>query len=355
MNNVNRGTGGVPARRPACVRCLWTGLLAAIALLAVATVPGARARLPEPGGWVLRFADDFKGPAGQLPSSGRWIFDTGHHYPYGPQDWGTHEVERYTRDPANVSLDGHGNLRITPLRDAAGRWTSARIETRRADFEPPPGGILRIQARIRMPDVSGPAAQGYWPAFWAMGRSYRARHDWPASGEFDIVENVNGLDNVWLTLHCGVNPGGPCNEPNGIGHIAVCPAASCLGRFHVYTFEWDRTVSPRQLRWYVDGHLEHQITQDQVPASTWRQLTHQGGYFVLLNVAMGGEFPQALGGGASTPNRATAPGHAMLVDYVAVWTRDDLGHGGDPEATTGTPIVPGRTHEAAARRGSGSR
>jgi hypothetical protein len=44
-----------------------------------------------------------------------------------------------TSDPANVSLDGAGNLRITPLRSASGAWTSARIETQRTDLAAPVG------------------------------------------------------------------------------------------------------------------------------------------------------------------------------------------------------------------------
>ena len=76
-----------------------------------------------------------------------------------------------TNSTNNVSLDGNGNLRITPLRDAAGNWTSGRIETNRTDFQPPAGGKLRVEARIQMPNVTGAAAQGYWPAFWMLGRA----------------------------------------------------------------------------------------------------------------------------------------------------------------------------------------
>jgi hypothetical protein len=38
--------------------------------------------------------------------------------------------------------------------------------------------------------------------------------------------------------------------------------------------------------------------------------------FVILNVAIGGAFPNAFGGG---PVEATQPGVPMLVDYVAVY------------------------------------
>ncbi|WP_304609622.1 glycoside hydrolase family 16 protein [Planomonospora sp. ID82291] len=296
----------------------------------------ANAAVPStPSGWSLVWSDDFTGGAGSLPSSADWIVDTGHAYPGGPGNWGTGEIQRYTSDPANLSLDGGGNLRITPIKNGS-EWTSGRIETRRADFKPADGRILRIESRIRMPDVTGEAALGYWPAFWALGAPYRGDYwNWPAIGEFDIMENVNGIDSVWAVLHCGVNPGGPCNETTGLGASRPCPGTSCQSAFHTYRFEWDRSVSPDQLRWYVDGQQFHSISQNRFDAATWNAMTSHQGYFLLLNVAMGGAFPNALGG--STPTAATVSGRSMLVDYVAVW---QSGSGSEPTPTvtpTGDP------------------
>src|SRR5262245_12994601 len=280
----------------------------------------ARAALPPtPTGWTLIFSDDFNGAAGSLPSSATWQFDLGTSYPGGPPQWGTGEIQSYTNNPANVSVDGNGNLRITPLRNASGQWTSARIETHRADFKAPAGGILRIEGRIQMPNVTGNAALGYWPAFWALGGPYRGTFNWPAVGEFDIMENVNGLNSVWGVLHCGVAPGGPCNEFNGIGANRACPGSTCQSAFHTYRFEWDRSITPNQLRWYVDGQQYHSISQAQLPADTWNNMTSHAGYFILLNVAMGGGFPNGVAGFA-TPTAATQSGVPMLVDYVAAYT-----------------------------------
>jgi beta-glucanase (GH16 family) len=282
---------------------------------------------PTPDGWNLAFVDDFAGPAGSLPSGSNWQFDLGHSYPGGPGNWGTGEIQNYTNSPNNVSLDGAGNLRITPQRDGGG-WTSARIETQRSDFKAPDGGILRIEARIQMPNVTGAQAEGYWPAFWALGSPYRGNYwNWPGIGEFDIMENVNGLNNVWGVLHCGVSPGGPCNETNGIGNSRPCPGASCQSAFHTYRFEWDRSISPNQLRWYVDDQQFHSVSQGQLPADTWNNMTSHAGYFILLNVAMGGGFPDGVAGHA-TPTGATVAGRPMVVDYVAVWTRGSGGGGG---------------------------
>lgn len=301
-------------------RARWWWKLSAMLVLASAAGL-ASAAVPERAGWTLQFSDDFNGAAGQLPSATLWRFDVGHGYPGGPPNWGTHEIQRYTTDPANLGLDGHGHLRITPRRDAAGEWTSARVETQRDDFRPPEGGVLRMEARLQMPNVTGEAALGYWPAFWALGESFRRTGNWPQAGEFDIMENVNGLNLVWGTLHCGVLPDGPCGEPNGIGQHSPCAPTSCQGGFHTYAFEWDRSVAPEALRWYLDGQLYGVITRDRLPPATWQEITGQRGYFLLLNVAMGGDFAYAISGGRETPVPATEPGHPMVVDYVAVWTR----------------------------------
>jgi beta-glucanase (GH16 family) len=292
---------------------------AALALTSL-TLPAAASVPPPDSGWTQVWADDFEGSAGSLPSSSNWIFDIGHGYPGGPDNWGTGEIAYHTDNPDNISVDGAGNLRITPLRDGAGNWTSARIETQRTDFRPPSGGVLRIEGRIQMPNITGTEALGYWPAFWALGAPYRGNYwNWPGIGEFDIMENVNGINSVWGVLHCGVNPGGPCNETNGLGASRACPGSSCQSAFHTYRFEWDQSVSPNQLRWYVDGEQFHSVSQNQLPADTWNQMTAHG-YFIILNVAMGGAFPNGVAG-RGTPVPETVPGRPMLVDYVAVWTR----------------------------------
>ncbi|MFC4856169.1 glycoside hydrolase family 16 protein [Actinophytocola glycyrrhizae] len=317
----------MPTTRAPARRRFAFGAAAAAVLVLTPLTYTAQASVPPPdSGWTQVWADDFNGSAGSLPSSANWIFDIGHGYPGGPANWGTGEIAYHTNNPANVSLDGGGNLRITPLRDSAGNWTSARIETHRGDFRPPSGGTLRIEGRIQMPNVTGSSALGYWPAFWALGSPYRGNYwNWPGIGEYDIMENVNGINSVWGVLHCGVAPGGPCNENNGIGASRACPGSSCQSAFHTYRFEWDDAAD--QLRWYVDGQQYHSVSQSQVGADTWNQMTTHAGYFIILNVAMGGAFPDGVAGHV-TPTAATVPGRPMLVDYVAVWSRG--GGGGGP-------------------------
>ncbi|MEV8526793.1 glycoside hydrolase family 16 protein [Streptomyces sp. NPDC052000] len=302
-----------PAGRAVIAVLSALGLAAAAA--AVVTLPASASAPPPPAGWSTVFTDDFNGPAGSGVNTANWQYTTGTSYPGGPAGFGTGEIETMTSSTSNVALDGAGNLRITPQRDAAGNWTSGRIETKRTDFQPPAGGKLRIEARLQMPDVTGAAAKGYWPAFWALGAPFRGNYwNWPGIGELDIMENVQGLNNNWSTMHCGTSPGGPCNETTGIGGQHACAGTSCQGGFHTYAVEWDRSGATEQMRFYLDGVNFHTVNQNQVDATTWANATNHG-YFVILNVAMGGGFPGAFGGG---PDADTQPGHALVVDYVTV-------------------------------------
>ncbi|MFB7441725.1 glycoside hydrolase family 16 protein [Streptomyces mirabilis] len=327
---------GTPVRRGSLRRVLiavFSALGLAAAAAAAATLPANASAPTPPSGWSQVFLDDFDGPAGSGVNSSNWQYTTGTSYPGGPAGFGTGEVETMTSSTDNVSLDGAGNLRITPRRDAAGNWTSGRIETNRSDFQPPAGGKLRVEARLQMPNVTGAAAKGYWPAFWMLGAPYRGNWwNWPGVGELDIMENVQGINNEWATMHCGTSPGGPCNEKSGIGGQKVCEGATCQGGFHTYAVEWDKSTSPEEMHFYLDGVNFHTVRQNQVDATTWADATNHG-YFVILNVAMGGEFPAAFGGG---PDGGTDPGHPLVVDYVQV-LQSAGGGGTTPPPTTPPP------------------
>jgi beta-glucanase (GH16 family) len=306
-----------------------TAAAGALTLGLVATFTANASLPPTPSGWSLVWSDDFTGAAGTPVNGANWLYDLGTSYPGGAGNWGTGEIETMTNSTANVYQDGAGNLAIKPIRAANGSWTSGRIETQRTDFQPPAGGKLRIEGRIQMPNVTGAAAQGYWPAFWTLGAPFRGVYtNWPSVGEIDVMENVNGANTVWGTLHCGVAPGGPCNEFNGIGGNRACPGATCQSAFHTYSIEWDRSVSPEQIRWYVDGQQYHSVSASQVDATTWANATNHG-YFIILNVAIGGSWP-------GNPTSSTASGVPMLVDYVAVYSSGGGTTPTTPPPTTGT-------------------
>jgi hypothetical protein len=307
---------------------------AVFAMQADAAVPGA------PSGMTTVFSDDFTGAAGSGLNTSNWLYDTGTSYPGGAGNWGTGEVETMTNSTANVYQDGGGNLVIKPIRDASGHWTSGRVETQRTDFAAPAGGKLRMEARIQQPNVSGAAAAGYWPAFWALGAAARpaAATNWPSIGEWDIMEDINGRSSVFSTLHCGTASGGPCNETTGLGS-GEHACSGCQTGFHTYAVEYDRSVSPEQLRFYLDGANYFTLNSSQLDATTWNNATHHG-MFMILNVAMGGGFPAAFGGG---PTASTASGVPMIVDYVAVYQSSG---GTTTTPPTTTPPTGGSSRDA---------
>jgi hypothetical protein len=279
--------------------------------------------------WTTVFEDDFSGSG--LPSAAGWDVIEGTGYPGGPQNgFGTDEIETMTRSMENIRRQD-GFLRITPLRDPTGKWTSGRTETK-SDYKPSNGSVMRMECKLAMPDVHGEDAKGYWPACWALGATQRTqRWDWPASGEPDIAESVNGVNRNWSTLHCGYAAqwGGPCGEPVGLSNGGVAPATGDIwGQQHVYAFEWDRSGSEDVMRWYLDSSQVHTVRESQVPAEVWSSLSEHAGHRLILNVAIGGQFPAALGGG---PTAATRPGVPMLVDYVKIAYR---GSGASPTPST---------------------
>ncbi|MET3428983.1 hypothetical protein BJ973_008195 [Actinoplanes tereljensis] len=313
----------------------------AVAATAVFTMDANAAVPAAPSGMTTVFSDDFTGAAGTGLNTANWLYDIGTGYPGGAANWGTGEIETMTNSTSNVYQDGAGNLVIKPIRDAAGNWTSGRVETQRTDFAAPAGGKVRIEARLQQPNVSGAAAAGYWPAFWALGAAARpvGATNWPSIGEWDIMEDINGRSSVFAALHCGTNPGGVCNETTGLtsGERAC---SGCQTAMHTYAVEYDRSVSPEQMRWYLDGSNYFTLNSSQVDATTWNNATHHG-MFVILNVAIGGGFPAAFGGG---PTAATQSGVPMLVDYVAVYQSS----GGSTTTPTTAPTG-GTTRDAFAK------
>ena len=297
-------------------------LLMSLALVAASLVVAHAPRAVASPTWQVTFRDDFTGSG--LPNPTHWQLTLGTSYPGGPENFGTGEIQTMTDDPSNVDVR-NGNLYITPQRDAAGAWTSARVESVRADFKPPANGVMHVESRLQMPNVTGLEARGYWPAFWMLGSPYRAdRWSWPSIGEVDIMENVQGLNWTYNVLHCGEWGKAPCNEPEGINNGdafnngAPCLVTTCQEGFHTYGFEWDTSGAVDQMRWYLDGAQTFEVAETDVTPTIWSQISQHAGYFIILNVAMGGAFPNKLNPGEAGPLPTTRPGVPMVVDYVEV-------------------------------------
>jgi hypothetical protein len=282
---------------------LAAGVATALAAWIALPVGAAHASAPPPpAGWNQVFLDDFNGSAGS-PIDGQWMYDTG-----PGSNFGTGEIETMTNSTSNVHLNGNGNLNITAL-GSGSNWTSGRVQTTSANVGAPAGGKLMVTASIQQPT----GGLGYWPAFWMLGPG-----QWPENGEIDIMEDVNSLSDVAGTIHCGTYPGGPCNEPNGIGS-GLRGCSGCQSGFHTYSMILDRTnTSAETITFYLDGARYFSVSESQVGASTW-QAAFDHNLSIILDLAMGGGFPNGQCG-CTTPTGSTASGGTMAVDYVAAYT-----------------------------------
>jgi beta-glucanase (GH16 family) len=268
-----------------------------------ATILGAR--------WAQVWTDTFNGPAGHGISTANWQYNTGHNV------FGTGEVETATNSPANVRLDGNGNLEIIPLNQGSS-WTSARIQTARDDFAAPASGEMLVTASIKQPDPAD--GTGYWPGFWLL-----APGRWPQDGEFDIMEDVNAASEVSGTMHCGNmtqrnsdGTTGPCHESTGLtSGLQPCPG--CQTGFHTYSLVIDRrNPADEQVRWYVDGHKFYSVSESQVGSAAWTQAVDHG-FSIIMDVGIGGGFPDVRCH-CTSPTSQTSSGAAMSVGYVSVYT-----------------------------------
>jgi hypothetical protein len=341
----------LPRRVVALAATLALGPMAMLAIVA-GTAPSASASTvpPAPSGWTTTFSDGFSGAAGSGVDS-NWTYDTGTQYSGTgcTGNWGTGEVETDTSSTANVSEDGNGNLDITPV-ESGGSWTSGRIETVADDFEAPAGGEMEVSASIEQPNPA--SGLGYWPAFWMLGAGFRASgagtsgtmdcSNWPSAGEIDIMEDVNALSEVSGTLHCGVDPGGPCNETDGLGSGLVA-CSGCQTGYNTYSVIVNRTnTSDESITYYLNGNAYYTVTESQVGTSTWQAAVDHG-FFLILDVAMGGGYPNGVCN-CSTPTSSTSSGAAMSVGYVAVYTTTGSGSGsggggGTSCSTTATSYI----------------
>ena len=244
-------------------------------------------------GWTLVWSDEFSQPDGSSPDPSKWTYDT------GGGGWGNSELEYYTSRTNNARIEG-GNLVIEARQESFGgsSYTSARMKTQ---------GLIswdygRIEARIKIP-----RGQGIWPAFWVMGTNITSV-GWPTCGEVDIMENIGKEP----TLVHGTAHGPGYSGGNGIsGPCGLFGGGAYADNFHIYALEW----TTNKLAWFVDGQQYWSVTPASLPTgSTWVFTKPQ---FILLNVAVGGQWP-------GNPDGTTVFPQQMLVDYVRVYAPANL-------------------------------
>jgi beta-glucanase (GH16 family) len=261
-------------------------------------------RAPDPGpvGWSMVWSDEFDDPAGTPPNPAHWTPEIGDGTANDNPGWGNSELQYYTNSTENAATDGQGNLVIT-ARQADGsltcyygpcEYTSARlISWYKAEF-----AYGKIEASIRVPQGAG-----LWPAFWSLGTDI-GEVGWPQTGEIDIMEFVGRVPNeIFGTIHGPGYSGGA--SFGGVYDFGV----PVYDEYHTFTVEWQ----PNEIKWYVDDILYHQADPADVAPNEW-VFNHP--FFVILNVAVGGNF-----GGPVGPD--TVFPQTMAVDYVRVYQGPD--------------------------------
>ena len=272
--------------------------------------------------WRTVFFDDFSGDA--LDST-KWKPEI--------SCWGGGNNERqcYTDRPQNIQFE-NGILKLVALE---GRHTGPQYPE---GFIGAPGGIKtqpytsgkirtrglaafkygRISARIKLP-----SGQGTWPAFWMMPES-DVYGSWPLSGEIDIMEAVN------LETPCDECPGGIERRTSGALHFGDAPPDNTYlflktkgdetvgpsEEFRVYAVEWAEDA----MQWLVDGEVFLRIESDDwytdaLEAKGRRTAPFDQAFYVMINLAVGGNLPEKSNDGGFDP--ASFPAE-LLVDWVRV-------------------------------------
>jgi beta-glucanase (GH16 family) len=230
--------------------------------------------------WNLVWSDEFSSPL----SSANWSYEIG----TGSGGWGNNELQYYTNRSQNIQVV-NGNLEITALKESYGGmgYTSARIKSKGLkEFK-----YGKIEARMKLP-----SGKGIWPAFWMLGSNIDSV-SWPRCGEIDIMERVNTEPYVHGTVHW---------DSNGYASFGRQSGNLDFSQYHTYSIEWDS----KYIRWFVDGVQYNEILIENNAGGTEE---FQQSFFLLLNLAVGGNWPGSPDG--STPFPAK-----MFVDYVRVYS-----------------------------------
>lgn len=233
----------------------------------------------------LVWSDEFNGAAGTRPDTAKWTID--------PGTGQNNELQYYTNN-TNAAMDGAGSLVIEARRESAGgrEYTSHRMNT---------SGNLnvqygRVEARIRVPK-----GNGLWPAFWMLGSDFLSGRPWPYCGEVDIMEVLGrNTTQTYATLHAPAYNGGG-------GYGQVLTGADLSAGFHVWSVEWDS----QHMTFRLDDQVVF-VANKSTTETTRGPWVFDHPFYIILNLAVGGDFPGPVDGTTPFPSR-------MYVDYVRVY------------------------------------
>jgi beta-glucanase (GH16 family) len=256
---------------------------------------------------TLVWSDEFSNSSSNKlqPNPATWTYDTGY------QCCGNNELETYcawgstsspcTTSSPNAYVGTDGYLHVVAENPSGTTYTSGRLKSQ---------GLFsfqygRVEARMSLPE-----SQGMWPAFWLLGNNI-STINWPACGEADVMEHIDG-DNTPFGGGTGTGPGydwtqSSVHGTNLNGGTPYTTTGFSAASWHTYGMIWTKG----QVQYYVDDPANiYETFTPSTQSGTWP--FDQGPQFLILNLAVGGDWPGA-------PNSSTVFPSDMQVDYVRIY------------------------------------
>jgi beta-glucanase (GH16 family) len=303
----------------------WKPFQTVAAGLLLACAVQASASVTSPAIGQLIWSEEFNGAS---LNTATWTATDGNGCQINLCGYGNAELEYYS--PNNLSIvdvpyePGTRALAIRAQNQTVGSnvFTSGKLDTR---------GKVQVQygmieVRMATPNI----ATGLWPAAWLLGVSPQT---WPRNGEIDMMEmghkasSRTAAGSPALNNYVGSNvitwqqaacvPGNESCAASTAWQTKswyVAPT-SLANRFVTYRLYWTDT----EMRFsVVDNGVERNMYDAPLPVNS---TALQAPFYLLLNLAVGGNFTDAASAG-----QVTAPLPAtMYVDYVRVYQLDGKG------------------------------
>ena len=244
--------------------------------------------------WKLAWSEEFEADSIDKKNWNFQVVEAGHF---------NDEWQRYTNSSKNAYIED-GSLIIKAIHESddhgMDQYTSARLHTaNKRTFK-----YGKIVARVKLP-----FSEGIWPAFWMLGTNINENGGdtpWPQSGEIDIFELYGSKNDsvVEANIHYADESGSHANMESVSFKLEEGKFADA---FHIFELEWDA----KRVAWLVDGveFVSMPITADEMSEF------HKE-FFILLNVAVGGEW-------AGRPDASSVFPQYMYVDWVRVYKKKE--------------------------------
>jgi len=240
-------------------------------------------------GYSKLWNDEFNGTA---IDRSIWKFET------GGNGWGNNELEYYTDKDVNPNaFISNGNLIIEARQESYNgkNYTSARMTTQgNKEF-----AFGRVDMRAKIPK-----GKGIWPALWMLGKNITT-NGWPNCGEIDIMETIGSFPkDLHATVHYGL-----IGASNSTSKTAVysAPTGDLSDFFHVYSLVWSQDTMEIMI-----DNISYLKTNKTAIGNVY---PFNDPFFVIFNVAVGGNWP-------GTPDGSTIFPARMAVDYIRVFKKN---------------------------------